>query len=220
MSQGIDNHRKYYLDNILVIRNIPSNDKLYSREWILSRIMSILRTHQVRILDPQRDIWIAPDEDKPDLFHQIVILIDGFSHKRPINDLISKNDDKNGESDNESSSITKLPLLHIDTDDEAEENKDESKAEEEKEPEAEERPPMFTCTACPMQFENDIENESCLACEAPRPPMEELIKKYKAEKMANSDPVEVDEKDNDSTPLHRERLQALKLDLRHIVSHE
>lgn len=171
-------------------------------------------------MDPQRDIWIAPDEDKPDLFHQIVILIDGFSHKRPIDDLKSKNDDKNGESDNESSSITKLPLLHIDTDDEAEENKDEVKAEEEKEPEEEERPPMFTCTACPMQFENDIENESCLACEAPRPPMEELIKKYKAEKMANSDPVEVDEKDSDATPLHRERLQALKLDLRHIVSHE
>lgn len=52
MDSGINYHKKYHLDNLVVIRKIPSKDRLYSREWILSRILAILKLHQVRILDP------------------------------------------------------------------------------------------------------------------------------------------------------------------------
>jgi len=73
---------KYHFDNIIVIRKVPSTNSVYTREWIVKRIFDLIKTHKVRIIDPQRDITFIPDEDDPEKYHSIVIIFDGFSHMR------------------------------------------------------------------------------------------------------------------------------------------
>mmetsp|Transcript_30593 Transcript_30593/g.40695 ORF Transcript_30593/g.40695 Transcript_30593/m.40695 type:complete len:165 (-) Transcript_30593:3224-3718(-) len=163
-----------------------------------------------------------PDEDEPAEFHSIVIFIDDFSHMRP--------NDKDGDAD-ENEDGPKIVQLYSETDDEKEdspdgENDGEAKAEEE-----EIRPEVYACSnsGCPIPgFENDIENSCCVVCEAPRPPMEELVAaikaKMKADKAAEKaaaamEAGDEDDADDGEEPLHHMRLKMLKRDIRHVISH-
>ena len=181
--------------------------------------------HQARVIDPQKDIKVMPDEDDPANFHSIVVYIDDFSHLRP-ND---KDADEGSDSDADETLAPKIVPLYSETDDE----KDDSKAEggdQEKAKEEEEvvRPEMYNCTNTDVcgGFENDIDNSSCVVCETPRPPMEELIEahkaKLKADKAADkaAAAADVDSDAEEGEPLHHLRLKKLKRDLRHVISHD
>ena len=116
--------------------------------------------------------------------------------------------------------------LYSETDDEAEagEKKDEEDA-----PKEDERPPMYNCTNIGVcgGFENDIDNTTCVVCEAPRPPMDELIEEYKAKKKAEkaearaaaaAEANDDGEGEEEGEPLHHLRLRKLQRDLRHVIS--
>ena len=75
-------------------------------------------------------------------------------------------------------------------------------------------------------FENDIDNENCCICDAPRPPMEELmaslkleLKKKAAEEKAAA-ALNANSDDEEGEPLHHIRLKMLRRDIRHIISHD
>ena len=82
-SKTTKKHLKHHLDNVVVIRKVPSAHQRYTRTWIMERLIQILTMHQARIIDPQRDISVLPDEEDPENFHSIVVYIDDFSHLRP-----------------------------------------------------------------------------------------------------------------------------------------
>lgn len=72
-------------------------------------------------------------------------------------------------------------------------------------------------------FENSTDNESCVVCEHPRPPMSELIAEAKA-KLKEQKALEDANKDEDSEeeqgePLHEIRMKMLRRDIRHVISH-
>ena len=54
---------KEHLENIVVIRNIPTDLENYSRKWFVKRLFDLFKTHQVRVIDPQKDISFIPDKD-------------------------------------------------------------------------------------------------------------------------------------------------------------
>ena len=84
-------HFKHHLDNVVVVRKVPSAHLRYTRTWIMERLLSILTMHQARIIDPQRDIHVMPDQEDPENFHSVVIYLDNFSHLR-VNDTQGDDD--------------------------------------------------------------------------------------------------------------------------------
>ena len=93
-----------------------------------------------------------------------MLFIDGFSHLREMDH----------EADDEDETSKLLKLLHSETDDEAEEEKDGAGIEEEKqEPPKEVGPSAWNCPIC--TFENPISAPVCTICEqGNRPSMQEL----------------------------------------------
>ena len=90
------------------------------------------------------------------------------------------------------------------------------------------RPSMYNCLNVGVcgGFENDIDNENCCICDAPRPPMEELmaslkleLKKKAAEEKAAA-ALNANSDDEEGEPLHHIRLKMLRRDIRHIISHD
>ena len=153
------NHIKYHLDNIIVVKKVPSNHKVYTREWIVRRLFELFKTHKVRIIDPQKDITFLPDEDEPENFHTIIIIFDGFSHMRENDQILDPTDFDNN---------NYFEQLFSQTDDEGD---DSGKAEQEKEKARKEEmqskadnPENWNCSMCTC--ENDISVETCGVCEA------------------------------------------------------
>lgn len=194
------------LDNVIVLRKLPCNDPICSKEWFLRNLIDKLKYHHVRVVDPQRDIITIPDDDEPEKYFSLIIIIDGFCQTRPDDHL----EDEPGQEP------TKLKLLHSETDDEGDGNGEKDKKEE-----AEEDIPPPTMYNCPQEgFENDIDNNECLACGSPRPPMEMLIE-IERKKILEARKAALAEKDVDSDdgePLFHIRLKMLKRDLRHLMS--
>lgn len=187
----------------------------------MNRLIEILKMHQARVIDPQRDICVMPDEEQPESFHSIVLFLDDFSHMRV-------NDKEDNDQDSEEDDLApKIIPLYSETDDEKEEGKDgDEKAEEEKA--VEERPSMYNCPNVGVcgGFENDIENSTCVVCEAPRPPMDQLIAEFNAKKKAEqaeakaAAALDANSEDEEGEPLLHLRLKKLRRDLRHVISHD
>ena len=78
---------------------------------------------------------------------------------------------------------------------------------------------MYKCISC--QMENAVENINCLFCDAARPPMEELIAAEKArlKEEAALNKADQDESEDEGEPLFHIRLNMLRRDLRHMMSH-
>ena len=76
-------HKKHQLDNVIVVRKVPSKHGRYTRTWITKRLIELLTVHQARIIDPWRDICVLDDEEEPEKFHSVVIFMDNFHHFRP-----------------------------------------------------------------------------------------------------------------------------------------
>ena len=180
--------------------------------------------HQARIIDPQKDIHVMPDEDEPDQFHSIVIFLDDFSHLRA-------NDNEMGDGGNDADDLDdmapKIVQLYSETDDEKEDG--DGNGDDEAKEEVVDRPTMYICTGaqCPCGgMENDIDNDECVYCCAERPPMEDLLaahkakrKAEKAEEKANA-AANADSDDEEGEPLYHLRLKKLKRDIRHLISHD
>ena len=162
-----------------------------------------------------------PDADEPEKYHSIVIFMDDFCHMRPNDKEATGNDDSDGDDDG-----PKIVPLFCDSDDEkdgadGDAPKDDGKA-------AEDLPENYNCgnTDVCGGFENPIDNDVCVVCEAPRPPMDELIEahkaKMKAEKAAEKEAaaMDADSEEEDGEPLHHVRLNKLKSDIRHVISHD
>jgi hypothetical protein len=128
-------HKKHMLDNVILIKKLPVSDVCCSKEWFLRSLIDKLKYHKARVIDPQRDIIMIPDDDEPDKFYSLVVLIDGFCQTRPEDHL----DDAPGEDPK------KLKLLYSETDDEGD-----GKEEKKKEEVVEDIPPpaLFKCAAC------------------------------------------------------------------------
>ena len=45
-------HKKHQLDNVIVVRKVPSKHGRYTRMWITERLIELLTVHQARIIDP------------------------------------------------------------------------------------------------------------------------------------------------------------------------
>ena len=45
-------HKKHQLDNVIVVRKVPSTHGRYTRTWITERLIELLTVHQARIIDP------------------------------------------------------------------------------------------------------------------------------------------------------------------------
>ena len=76
------NHAKYHLDNIVVIRKVPCLHSTYTRGWFVRGLFKLLKKHKVSIIDPKKDIVFMPDEEEPDQYYSVVMITDGFSHLR------------------------------------------------------------------------------------------------------------------------------------------
>ena len=148
----IESHVEDALDNIIVIKKIPKKEKEpYSSKWILEHIFEVLEKHQAIVLDPKQDVVIKDDEDDPENFLSIVLIIDGFSHLREL--------DHEPDEDDDASKM--LKLLHSETDDEGD-DKEDKPIEEEKEPEKEEGPTEWSCEIC--TFLNGLSEAQCGIC--------------------------------------------------------
>ena len=75
-------------------------------------------------------------------------------------------------------------------------------------------------------FENDIDNSTCVVCEAARPPMDQLIAEFKAKHKAEqaeakaAAAMDADSDDEEGEPLLHLRLKKVRRDLRHVISHD
>ena len=135
---------KYHVDNIIVLRQIPRENSTYPQNWILKQIIELLNKHQVRVVDPSRDIVFV--EDQSDSTTTCVIFIDGFSEKRRLDH----------EPDEDGCEDQMLQLLYADSDDETEDNqeivqeeKDENQIRmEELKKKKESGPTEYVCAAC------------------------------------------------------------------------
>ena len=166
-----------------------------------------------------------PDEEDPQNFHSIVIFLDDFSHLRK-----NDKDGDDDESEDEDDLAPKIVPLYSETDDEREEGDGNGDGDQPKDAAAaeDERPSMYNCRNVGVcgGFENDIDNGSCVVCDTPRPPMEELIEAHaaarKAEKAAAKAAAAQDavSDDEEGEPLHHLRLKKLKRDIRHVISHD
>ena len=65
----------------------------------MKHIIELLKVHQARIIDPQRDICVFPDDDEPETFHSIVIFLDDFSHFRKNDKEDDDEDDSDADAD-------------------------------------------------------------------------------------------------------------------------
>ena len=206
------NHIKYHLDNIIVIKKVPSYHKEYTRSWIVRRLFDLFKTHKVRIIDPQKDIVFMDDEKDPENYHSIVIIYDGFSHLRENDQVMDPTDEDN---DNY------IELLYSQTDDEggAADALEAEKAKKAEERRKAENPEEWQCSICTCF--NPIGNTVCEVCgTGNRPPMEEIIAAKKAELAAAAGTQIPDsEQSKEKTPLHKTRLKLLSRDIRHIISH-
>ena len=206
---------KYHFDNIIVVRKIPSVNKDYSRKWIVKRLFELFKTHQVCIIDPQKDITFLPDEEDPENFHTIVIIFDGFSHMRANDQLMDPLDDDDP---------NRIELLYSQSDDEGEGN---DKLEEEKSKKAEakkkaENPDEYSCAMCTML--NHISLSTCDCCGSERPPMAQIVEASIAAYEESCGGAGGDGANGEAklerTPLHKTRLEMLTRDIRHMISHD
>mmetsp|Transcript_18789 Transcript_18789/g.23392 ORF Transcript_18789/g.23392 Transcript_18789/m.23392 type:complete len:127 (+) Transcript_18789:663-1043(+) len=107
-------HLDGLMDNIIVIRKIPKAAELgnesqtYTKEWILEHLFSVLAKHQAVVLDPKRDVQVLDDEEQPDKFYSVVLVLDGFSHMREMDHEPDEDEDRS----------KMLKLLYSETDDE------------------------------------------------------------------------------------------------------
>lgn len=132
------------LDNVILLMGLPINDAVYTPRWIHQRIFELLKKHKARVLEPVFDVTFVADPDKPDCFNAVIV-IDGFSHMRLI-------DDGQNEDSAEMQKKHFIELLFVDTDDEDPGKSDEkAKKEAERAKRAEEeKPKEYQCGACTL----------------------------------------------------------------------
>lgn len=64
------------LHNILVLNNVPMNDKVFTQEWIKEKIIELAKKHMARILNIETDIIFVEKSNA------IVVILDGWTHFR------------------------------------------------------------------------------------------------------------------------------------------
>ena len=101
------------LDNLIVLRGLPVDDPIYTKNWIRNRIFELIRKHKARVLQPAYDVTFVSNPSDPNFFNAVIIL-DGFSHMR-------LNDDGQGSShSDEIRKKHKIDLLYVDSEEEEE----------------------------------------------------------------------------------------------------
>ena len=150
----VDSHLEGAMDHIVVVKKIPkTGNSLYNKKWIIQNLFELLKKHQAIVLDGERDIQIIDDEEDPDNFYSVMIILDGFSHLR-------ENDHEPDDDDDRSKM---LKLLHSETDDEAEDNQaGQGPQIEEEKPQEPDEPCIWNCPIC--TFENPFSIALCEVC--------------------------------------------------------
>jgi len=140
-----------HLDNILVINKLPTKNAVYNKEWILNKVHDLLETHMARVLDPAQDIVFVTDEEDPENYTSIVLVLDGWHQFRPNTDV-----------DPEDKNEKHIKLLSSETDDD-EDIEESSPDKPEEKPAEEATPEVWACPTCTL--ENPIGHSVCSICE-------------------------------------------------------
>ena len=119
-----------------------------------------------------------------------------------------------------------IKLLYSETDDEKDEKDDKEEPKEEvKKPEAPQGPSEWNCPIC--TFINEMENATCICCEAgQRPSREELEREFKAaleqskQEAKEQKELEKEQDADKKESLVHTRLRLLARDIRHMISHD
>lgn len=175
------------LDNVIVLRGLPSDDPMYTKVWIRNKIFELLQKHKARVLEPAYDVTFVSDSVDPATFNAVIIL-DGFSHMRLADDGETSHSE-------ETRKKHKIELLFVDSEDEGADANPEEEAKKEaerKKREEEEKVTEYSCFACTMI--NPISMSNCDCCGTAAPPMEEIkaahLAKLNEERKARGEVVE------------------------------